>query len=1052
MSNSRNDQVRLYRLILFTLVTALLCANLRAQSSTGTLSGLVVDQTEAVVPGVAVTLESPETSAHRETVTTSEGGFVFPSLQPGEYKLTAQLPGFAPVELQRIIVNVNDQRSVRIQLKPSAVSETVSVTEIAPLVNEAPARATVVDRTFVENQPLNGRTFQSLIALSPGVVFAPANVTMMGQFSVNGQRTGANYFMVDGVSGNFGMPTAQNMYEGAGGGVPSLSVQGGTSALASIDAVQEFAVQTSTYAPEFGRQPGAQVSIATRSGTNQLHGSVFDYLRNDVFDANNFFANANSLHKPVLRQNDFGGVVGGPVYLSPLYDGRNRTFFFVSYEGLRLRQPQVSPMMLVPSLAARQAASGLVKELLNAYPLPTGPVSSTNPDIASFIGGYSNPSQLDATSVRIDHKLGNRLTIFGRYHHAPSQSRERAKFAAASSVARLPVNADTTTVGATATISQKAIYDVRVNYSVSRAAQIYSLDDFGGAVVPPISSRYLPFSSPETGVFNLNGGSSNETLTDGLLSDNSQHQFNLVQTLAWKLGSHSFKFGFDYRRLTPTNKVGSFQRFLTFSNLSQLASGIAATATVLAVDSDLHLIYSNYSAFAQDIWHATPQLTLTYGLRYELNSSPREVSGKMPPSPTNIDDLTTATLAPAGTPLYKTPRVNFAPRAGLSFRPFMGRDTILRSGFGLFYDLGYGFAGSAFVPSFYPYGRRTDLVAVPITTPQFSAQPPAPSLNPPYSRLFAYDKDYRLPYTLQYTFGVDQPIGSQSVVALSYVGASGRHLGRLESLRNPTPNFTRIDIATNDGRSNYNAFQAQYNRRLSRGLQALVSYTWGKSIDTASEESIVTFYAASERYDPRQDRGASTFDVRHALNGAVNYALPSLFRNGLGRAIFGNFTLDSIFGVRSATPLNVLTGRDAFGLGFTTVSRPDLVTGVPLYLRSDTFPGGKRVNPAAFDSAAPLAEKRQGTFGRNVVRGFPVSQVDLSLRRSFRMGEQLGLQVRADAFNILNHPNFSSPSGIMTDATFGRATQMLNTGLGGLNPLFQTGGPRSMQLALKVTF
>jgi hypothetical protein len=1051
MTSTEKRKFKLQYLTLL-LLTFLIHSSLRAQSSTGTLSGTVVDQSDAVVPGAQITLENTATTIRRETVTSDQGGFVFASLQPGEYKLTAHLPGFASVEMQRIVINVSDQRSVRVQLKPSGVSETVSVTDVAPLVNEAPARATVVDRTFVENQPLNGRTFQTLIALSPGVVFAPANVTLMGQFSVNGQRTGANYFMVDGVSGNFGLPPAQNMYEGAGGGVPSFSVQGGTSTLASIDAVQEFAVQTSMYAPEFGRQPGAQISIATRSGTNQLHGTVFDYLRNDVFDANNFFANANRLRKPVLRQNDFGGVVGGPIYLPGWYDGRNRTFFFVSYEGLRLRQPQVTPTMLVPSLAARQAATGLVKDLLDAYPLPNGAVSPTNPDIATFIGGYSNPSKLDATSVRIDHKIGNRLSIFGRYHHAPTQSHERAKFAAASSVARLPNNADTATFALTATLSANAIYDVRANHSRSRAAQIYSLDDFGGAIVPPLSSRYLPFSSPDTGVFNVNGGSSNETLTDGLLSDNRQHQLNLVQNLSSRLGSHSLKFGFDYRRLTPTNRVGDFQRFLTFTNLSQMATGIAASAIVLAVDSDLHLIYSNYSAYVQDIWHATPQLALTYGLRYELNSSPRETSGKMPPMPTSLDDLATATLASPDTRLYETPKFNFAPRIGFSYRPFSRSDTTLRGGFGVFYDLGYGFAGSAFVPTFYPYARRADLVAVPITSPQFSAQPPAPSLDPPYPRLFAYDKNYRLPYTLQYTFGVDQPIGGQSVIALSYVGASGRRLGRLESLRNPTPNFTRIDIATNDGRSNYNAFQAQYNRRLSRGLQALVSYTWAKSIDTASEESITTFYASSSRYDPQQDRGASTFDVRHALNGAVSYMLPAPFRTGFGKALLGNFTLDTIFNARSATPVNILTGRDAFGLGFTTVSRPDLVPGAPLYLRSDVLPGGKRINLAAFDSVAPLAEKRQGTFGRNVVRGFPVYQVDLSLRRSIPIREQVALQIRADAFNILNHPNFASPSGIMTDATFGRATQMLNTGLAGLNPLFQTGGPRSLQLALKLSF
>jgi hypothetical protein len=213
------------------------------------------------------------------------------------------------------VLNVGDQRSVRIQLQVVSVGETITVTEPLSEINEAPGNATVVDRTFVENQPLNGRTFQRLIGLSPGVVFTPANVATQGQFSVNGQRASTNYFTVDGVSANFGLGPSQNLYEGGGGGVPSLSVQGGTNSLASIDSVQEFAIQTSAYAPEYGRQPGAQVSIVTRSGTNEIHGNVFNYFRNDKLDANNYFANANSLPKPALRQNDFGGVVGGPVYL-----------------------------------------------------------------------------------------------------------------------------------------------------------------------------------------------------------------------------------------------------------------------------------------------------------------------------------------------------------------------------------------------------------------------------------------------------------------------------------------------------------------------------------------------------------------------------------------------------------------------------------------------------------------------------------------------------------------------------------------------------------------
>jgi hypothetical protein len=244
----------------------------------------------------------------------------------------------------------------------------------------------------------------------------------------------------------------------------------------------------------------------------------------------------------------------------------------------------------------------------------------------------------------------------------------------------------------------------------------------------------------------------------------------------------------------------------------------------------------------------------------------------------------------------------------------------------------------------------------------------------------------------------------------------------------------------------------QFQRRLSKGLQALASYTFAKSLDVVSEESGINRQSPAGRFDPRQDRGPSSFDVRHAFNAAVSYAIPSPFAGGAGRAIFGGFGMDAIIRARSATPVNVLSGLDPLRLGFTTVARPDLVSGQPLYLHDNSFPGGRRLNPSAFDIETPLAEGRQGTLGRNVLRGFNVSQLDLTLRRQFRLTEGLNLQFRTEAFNLFNQANFANPSGILTSQNFGRATQILASGLGGLSPLFQIGGPRSIQLALKLQF
>ncbi|MEJ7578391.1 MAG: TonB-dependent receptor [Pyrinomonadaceae bacterium] len=1041
------------------LFNVALRTNASAQSATATLSGTVVDEQGAVVSGANVTVVDAAKSFERSVVTNNEGSFTVTQLSPSTYTVSVQGNGFATAQLP-VVLNVNDQRALRIELRVAQVGETVDVTDATSLIDESPAVATIVDRQFVENQPLNGRSFQTLVELAPGVVIAPSNLPNPGQFSVNGQRTGSNYFTVDGVSANFGSTASVTLYETAGGGVPSYSALGSTASLASVDAVQEFSIQTSTYAPEFGRQPGAQVSLVTRSGTNEFHGSIFDYIRNDIFDANNFFANANGLPRPAIRQNDFGFTFGGPLLLprfgeggQALYNGRNRTFFFVSYEGVRLRQPFVTEPLQVPSLSARASATGALRDILNAFPLPTGPAFANDPTAAPYIGSFSNPSTLDATSFRIDHTANNRLSFFGRFNYAPSEDLQRARFCAASCVADLTYKTLTLTLGGTMVFSPRFTNDLRVNFSRSKVNQTYFIDDFGGATPPPASSLYPSFTTRDQGYIYIEVNTSgSNTLSDGLFSDNQQRQFNIVNNSSYTVGSHALKFGVDFRRLAPVSNSGSYKRAFLPDSIRALVNNTPTDAEIIAPDIILRPIYNNLSLFAQDTWRATDRLTLTYGLRYEVVPAPSEENGNLPPTVTGLDDPATLSLAPRGSRFYETTYNNFAPRVGLAYQLFPERGTIVRGGFGVFYDLGYNFTGSAFSTGIYPFARRVTLSDVTFTAPAFAAQPPSNNLNPPFPRVFAYEEGYKLPYTLQYNVAIEQAIGASNTISATYTGASGRRLGRVESLRRITPNFTRIDLVTNDASSTYNALQVQFQRRFSQGLQALASYTFAKSTDTASDESQNNFQTPSTRFDPEQDRGPSSFDVRHAFNAAVSYDIPTPFESGFGRRIFGGFGIDTIFRARTATPVNVVTGRDALGLGITTVSRPDLVPGQPLYIEDSTLAGGRRFNPAAFDAATPRAQARQGTLGRNVLRGFPLSQVDVSLRRQFGLTEQLKLQFRVDAFNVFNHPNFANPTGVVTSPNFGRATQMLGSGLAGLSPLYQIGGPRSFQLALKLQF
>ncbi len=526
------------------------------QSATANLGGTVVDQGGAVVAGVSVAVVNAATGLKREVTTNSDGYFTIPLLPPGSYTLTTQKQGFAPVQISDLALNVGDQRALQIQLKVGNVGETVTV-QAENGIQESAAVGTVIDRQFVENLPLNGRSFQSLIALTPGVVLTKANFVEQGQFSVNGQRANANYFIVDGVSANAGVSAGFSLVQSAGGALPAFGASGGTNSLVSVDAMQEFKIQTSTFAPEFGRTPGAQVSIVTRSGTNEFHGTLFEYFRNNALEANDWFANSRRQPKPALRQNDFGGVLGGPLYLPSFgedgpsfYSGKDRTFFFFSYEGLRLRLPQTQ-VTLVPSVASRQAAVPQMQPFLNAYPVPNGPTFADG--FAEFSASYSDPLNLNATSIRIDHTFNNRLTLFGRYNHAPSETTQRGSSDTNASVNTLSVSrfkAQTLTIGSTQSFTPKVNNEVRANYTQSEGGGFFLIDDLGGAVPPADSHLFPPFAIPENSqiFFQLTGG---KNLIVGRNVDNLQRQINLVDNVSVITGAHQLKFGVDYRLLLP---------------------------------------------------------------------------------------------------------------------------------------------------------------------------------------------------------------------------------------------------------------------------------------------------------------------------------------------------------------------------------------------------------------------------------------------------------------------------------------------------------------------
>ncbi|MEG9437803.1 TonB-dependent receptor [Edaphobacter sp. HDX4] len=1014
-----------------------------SQSANATISGGVTDSSGNFIPDAEVVIANDSTGVIYSSNTNGSGMYFVPILPPGHYHVQVSKRGFKTMIKPDVVLNVQSAVALNFALPVGATSESITVDADSSFLNTSNASvSTVVDRKFVENMPLNGRSFQDLISMTPGVsTQSPqtvASINNNGDFSVNGQRTESNYYSVDGVSANTssGFPSGYAQ-SATGGTLASATALGTTQSLLSVDAMQEFRVQSSTYSAEFGRTPGGQFSLASRAGTNQLHGSLYEYLRNNYFDANNWFNNHYGTAQPALRQNDFGGTAGGPVFVPKFYDGRSRSFFFVSYEGLRLTQPQAASLQYVPSTALREDAPASLRPILNAFPTPTGveaaipcnnstyacpagqPLGSPVPSgVAPLLRSYTLPSRIDSTSVRLDHTLSPRLQAFFRFGDTPSATQTRTL----SNVGDVTSSVLTYTLGVNSQISHNASNELRAGYSSSRSAITYSLDPFGGAVPVDLAQDmgiggYA--NSFPTFYLYINGLGTASIQTES--ARNESRQWNIVDTTSLTLGKHQLRFGLDYRHIASPLYPTSPSVFAQFTSRASVVANSAALLSITKFNGATPLFHET-GLYLQDEWRIAPTFSLSLGVRWEVNPPPSEANGNLPY--TLLGDIgvpSSLSVAPHGTPLWRTTFHNFAPRIGFAWTAHdaIGWATIIRAGGGVFFDTNNQFATQGFRGLGFTAANNLYSAPLPATSTQldFNITPAAPYRG---SAVYGFPAHLQLPYTLQWSAAIEQGLGRSQSLTISYVAAAGRRLvgERLLIPGTLNPNLAAtIYYFSGNLTSNYQSLQTRFQRSIAQGVQALASYTWSHSIDYGSTGQSLPFSRASSDYDLRNNfQGGISWDIKHSYTSAWT------------RALLDQWSLDGRVIARSGFPITLTGNLFLDPLGNYYYGGLNYNPGIPEYLYGAQYPGGWGLNPAAFRSNT--SGTSNGNVPRNHYRGFDATQVNTAIRREFSLPDGMRVQFRAEAFNLLNHPIFGYIDPTLSSATFGQATKTLNQSLG----------------------
>lgn len=760
----------------------------------------------------------------------------------------------------------------------------------------------------------------------------------------------------------------------------------------------------------------------------------------------------------------------------------NRSFFFLSYEGLRLQQPRVSTgNFYTPETRANVAP--IYRPIVEALPIADGPLvdprcdNVTVPCRVSVTSSFSNPTRFDAYSARLDHTARRGVSSFARFAHTPSTERNET-FANVEQDRR-----DTTlvTAGVSAAIGNRVLNDLRVGWGRSEGEVTVLMADVLGAVPPALSAMFRAGDGPGNYLASV-GLPGTSSVAMGRRALNQSRQLNIVDTFSASVGRHDVKAGLDYRHLEASSQ-GPVGHIVIVNSFEQLRAGTMGTVATLAAEG-IAVATHNWSTFVQDAWRVSDTVTMTYGIRWEANTTPVSTTpGKPLRVIQGIFDDGPIRVAPAGTPLWQTRYGNIAPRVGATWS--LTPATVLRGGAGLVHDLGYGGMLGHLIQGF-PYNRFRTTAAVgqpyDLQSPVFDT-PPQPTIPGAGTRgtLVSFDPDLTLPRTWQWHAAIERQFGDAHALSLTYVGARGEGLLRpdfVSEVLAPGAPGVAVMASRNAGRSRYDALQAVIRRRMSHGLQALGSYTLSNARDTESDDIGGNFNGAAWNAEtastlarlPTPSLAPADFDARHAWSAALSYALPSPRWGYLARAVLSGWSIDAIARGSSARPINVRIQGVSPVLG-TYATQPDLVAGQPIWIAAPAEPAGKVLNPDAFTLPA---EGAVGSLARNSIDSpFGINQTDLALRRRFTFAGDVSLEFRAEAFNVFNHPMFggaSSPVGQWGRCTtrpctgqqspgFGKVASLtLNEGLGG-DPLsggqadiYAVGGARSMQLSLKLRF